>query len=143
MKDGRPVVLVTGASGFVGRHLCPVLVREGWIVRRAVRRPSGSDDEVVIETIGPTTEWSTALAEVDAVVHLAARVHHPNEEQAGALYRSINTQGTLQLARGAVKAGVKKFVYVSTVLVNGSSTDGRSPFREGDEVAPRGVYGTS
>ena len=81
---------------------------------------------MVIRSLGPTTKWSTALADVDAVVHLAARVLNPNEEQAGALYNSINAQGTPQLARCAAQSGVKKFAYVSTILVNGSSTDGRS-----------------
>ena len=76
-------------------------------------------------------------------MHLAARVHHPGEEDAGELYRAVNTEGTLQLARCAAAAGVRRFVYVSTILVNGSSTDGRAPFREDDIPAPRGVYGNS
>ena len=143
MTDARPVVLVTGAGGFVGRHLVPVLAGEGWRVRRAVRTLSGSDGEVLIGSIGPTTDWQAALAGVEAVVHLAARVHHPGEEDAGELYRAVNTEGTLQLARCAAAAGVRRFVHVSTILVNGSSTDGRAPFREDDIPAPRGVYGNS
>jgi UDP-glucose 4-epimerase len=143
MTDTRPVVLVTGAGGFVGRHLVPVLAGEGWRVRRAVRTLSGSDDEVSIGSIGPATDWQAALAGVEAVVHLAARVHHPGEESAGELYRAVNTEGTLQLARCAAAAGVRRFVHVSTILVNGSSTDGRAPFREDDIPAPRGVYGNS
>jgi UDP-glucose 4-epimerase len=143
MTDPRPVVLVTGAGGFVGRHLVPVLAGEGWRVRRAVRALSGSDDEVSIGSIGPATDWQAALAGVEAVVHLAARVHHPGEESAGELYRAVNTEGTLQLARCAAAAGVRRFIHVSTILVNGSSTDGRAPFREDDIPAPRGVYGNS
>jgi UDP-glucose 4-epimerase len=143
MTDARPVVLVTGAGGFVGRHLVPVLAGEGWRVRRAVRTSSGSDGEVLIGSIGPATDWRAALAGVEAVVHLAARVHHPGEEDAGELYRAVNTEGTLQLARCAAAAGVRRFVHVSTILVNGSSTDGRAPFREDDIPAPRGVYGNS
>lgn len=142
MKEGKFTVLVTGATGFVGRHLAPAL-REGWIVRRAVRHLPRTGDEVLIQSIGPTTNWRAALVEVDAVVHLAARVHNPNEEHAGELYQTINTLGTLQLAESAARAGVKKFIYVSTILVNGSCTDGRGPFREYDECAPRGVYGIS
>jgi len=143
MTDARPVVLVTGAGGFVGRHLVPVLIGEGWRVRRAVRSLSGSDDEVLIGSIGPATDWQATLAGVEAVVHLAARVHHPGEEGAAELYRAVNTEGTLQLARCAEAAGVRRFVHVSTILVNGNSTDGRAPFREDDIPAPRGVYGSS
>jgi UDP-glucose 4-epimerase len=143
MTDTRPVVLVTGAGGFVGSHLVPVLAGEGWRVRRAVRTLSGSDDEVSIGSIGRATDWQAALAGAEGVVHLAARVHHPGEESAGELYRAVNTEGTLQLARCAAAAGVRRFVHVSTVLVNGSSTDGRAPFREDDIPAPRGVYGNS
>jgi UDP-glucose 4-epimerase len=143
MTDTRPVVLLTGASGFVGRHLVPVLARAGWRVRGAVRTLTGSDDEVLIGSIGPTTDWRAALAGVEAVVHLAARAHHPGEEHAAELYRAVNAQGTLQLARCAAAAGVRRFVHVSTILVNGSNTDGRAPFREDDLPAPRGVYGIS
>jgi UDP-glucose 4-epimerase len=143
MTSGRPIVLVTGASGFVGRHLSPVLAQDGWLVRRAVRRlPSGPDD-VVIESIGSDTDWSTALEGVEAVVHLAARVHHPNEEYATELYRSINTEGTLHLARCAASAGVRQFIFVSTILVHGRSNDGRSPFSERDALTPQGLYGQS
>jgi NAD(P)-dependent dehydrogenase (short-subunit alcohol dehydrogenase family) len=75
MKNGQPVVLVTGANGFVGRHVTPALIREGWVVRRVVRKSSGAEGETVIETLGPSTNWQDALVDVDAVVHLAARVH--------------------------------------------------------------------
>jgi UDP-glucose 4-epimerase len=143
MSNSRPVVLVTGASGFVGRHLSPTLARDGWSVRRAVRQPSASADDVVIESIGSETDWSNALAGVEAVVHLAARVHHPHEEYATEIYRSVNTEGTLHLARCAAKAGVRQFIFVSTVLVHGRSNDGRAPFSEKDDLTPRGLYGLS
>jgi nucleoside-diphosphate-sugar epimerase len=140
----RPVVLVTGGNGFVGRHLTPVLSQAGWTVRRAVRSPGSSgDDQVVVGSIGPSTDWSEALTGAQAVVHLAARVHQVNEESAMDVYRAINAEGTLELARSAAKVGVKRFIFVSTMLVNGSCTDDRAPFRETDELAPRGVYGVS
>jgi UDP-glucose 4-epimerase len=142
-SSARPVVLVTGASGFVGRHLSPVLARDGWAVRRAVRHSSSADDDVVIESIGAETDWSAALAGVEAVVHLAARVHHPHEEYASELYRTVNTEGTLHLARCAARAGVRQFIFVSTVLVHGRSNDGRAPFSEKDVLTPRGLYGLS
>jgi UDP-glucose 4-epimerase len=143
MKDGQLVVLLTGANGFVGRNLAPVLTTNGMIVRRAVRKPSPPANTVIINAIGPHTDWSEALFEVDAVVHLAARVHHPREEGAAEIYHSVNIDGTLHLARCAAKAGVRQFIYLSTVLANGSSTDGRPPFREDDRLMPRGVYGMS
>ena len=143
MKDGRLVVLLTGANGFVGRNLALALTANGMIVRPAMRKPSPDPNTVIIDAIGPQTDWSDALVEVDAVVHLAARVHHPHEEHATEIYRSLNTDGTLHLARCAAKAGVRQFIYLSTILVNGSSTDGRLPFREDDHPLPRGVYGMS
>jgi UDP-glucose 4-epimerase len=143
MSEAKRVVLVTGASGFVGRHIVPALASEGWSVRRTVRSPEGVDDEVVIETIGSDTDWQAALEGVDAVVHLAARVHHKHEEHAVQLYRSVNIAGTLHLARSAVTAGVRQFIFVSTVLVHGRSNDGRAPFSEDDILTPRGLYGMS
>ncbi|MBR0973394.1 MULTISPECIES: NAD-dependent epimerase/dehydratase family protein [Bradyrhizobium] len=143
MSEHKPVVLVTGASGFVGRHVAPALAREGWSVRRAVRIPEGVGDEVVVETIGPETDWQAALEGVDAVVHLAARVHHKHEEHAVQLYRNVNIAGTLHLARGAAAAGVRQFIFVSTVLVHGRSNEGRAPFSEDDILTPRGLYGMS
>lgn len=143
MSEREPVVLVTGASGFVGRHLVPALMRGGWSVRRAVRSPEGVDGEVVIKTIGPETDWQAALEGVDAVVHLAARVHHKHEEYAVQLYRNVNIAGTLHLARCAATAGVRQFIFISTVLVHGRSNEGRAPFSENDVLTPRGLYGMS
>lgn len=143
MSENRRVMLVTGASGFVGRHVVPDLVREGWSVRRAVRSPKGLDDEVVVDTVGPDTDWTAALEGVDAVVHLAARVHHKHEEHAVQLYRNVNIAGTLNLARSAATAGVRQFIFISTVLVHGRTNEGRPPFSEDDILTPRGLYGMS
>jgi UDP-glucose 4-epimerase len=143
MKDGRPVVLVTGAGGFIGRHLEPVLQSRGWTVRRTVRAAGTGPNDVVLESIGPATDWRAALEGVDAVVHLAARVHHPNEEHAVELYRSVNVEGTLHLARSAASMGVRQFIFLSSIHVNGRSTEGRGPFTEADVLTPRGVYGMS
>ena len=143
MKDGRPVVLVTGAGGFIGRHLEPVLQSRGWTVRRTVRTAGSGPNDALIESIGPATDWRDALEGVDAVVHLAARVHHPNEEHALELYRSVNVEGTLHLARSAASMGVRQFIFLSSIHVNGRSTEGRGPFSEADVLTPRGVYGMS
>jgi UDP-glucose 4-epimerase len=143
MTDGRPIVLITGAAGFVGRHLVPVVSRDGWIVRRVVRDSSSDSNDVVIKSIGPDTDWSAALQGVDAVVHLAAHVHRPPNDSESGLYRAVNTEGTLKLARCADKAGVRQFVFVSTILVHGRSSDGRAPFSERDVLTPLGPYGVS
>jgi UDP-glucose 4-epimerase len=137
------VVLVTGASGFVGRHVVPTLREHGWSVRPAFRKPTSQNGAVLIGSIDPATDWDAALAEVDAVVHLAARVHHPNEEHAFDVYQSLNVGGTLHLAQCAANAGVREFIYVSTALVNGDDTTDRAPFRENDVLKPRGIYGRS
>lgn len=136
-------VLVTGANGFIGRCLVPMLEERGYGVRRAVRTGTASDNSVAIGSIGPFTNWEAAVAGVDAVVHLAARVHRPNEEHAGELYNMVNAEGTLQLACAAERANVRKFVFLSSILVNGSCTDGRAPFNENDTFCPRGAYGQS
>jgi len=143
MTGDRPVVLVTGANGFIGRHVAPVLERGGWAVRRAVRQSTGTRDEVVIHSLDGATDWRSALQGVNAVVHLAARVHQRNEGPKFDLYRDVNVNGTLHLARCAAEAGVGKFTFVSTILVHGRSNDGRAPFSERDVLTPRGSYGMS
>jgi UDP-glucose 4-epimerase len=143
VKEDRPVVLVTGASGFIGRHLAPILEGAGWTVRRALRTPVMTPGDVCIESIGAGTDWKDALVGVDAVVHLAARVHQQRDEQAVELYRDINVEGTLHLARCAANAGLRQFIFVSTVLVHGRTSDGRAPFSEANILTPSGVYGMS
>src|SRR4051812_42773591 len=95
----KSTVLVTGANGFIGRILVQTLEERGYAVRRAIRTATAGDNSIAIGSIGPATDWEAAVAGVDAVVHLAARVHRPNEEQAGELYNLVNSEGTLQLAR--------------------------------------------
>src|SRR4051794_17235635 len=111
MIRNKPVVLITGANGFVGQNLSQDLKRAGWSVRRALRSPSQHGD-IFVESIGPATDWRSALQKIDAVIHLAARVHHPGEEHAGELYQKINSQGTLKLATTAAQLGVQKFIYL-------------------------------
>lgn len=143
MSESKPLALVTGANGFIGQHLVQTLEHAGWDVRSVVRRSGGRNGEVVIGTIGPSTDWRAALSGVDHVVHLAARVHRKQEEHAVDLYRGVNLEGTLQLARCAATSGVRHFIFVSTVLVHGRSSDGRPPFRETDNLTPHGLYGLS
>ena len=136
-------VLVTGATGFVGSALCGQLRAAGHTVIAAVRRSSGLPDEVAIGEMSSSTNWRTGLAGCDTVIHLAARVHVMNDtaQDPLALYRATNTEATLNLARQAAQAGVKRFVFISTVKVNG---EGRgAAYRETDVPAPEDAYAIS
>jgi UDP-N-acetyl-alpha-D-quinovosamine dehydrogenase len=139
-------VLVTGASGFIGSALTDHLVQaRRFLVRAAVRSDavvmSSCIERTVAGEIGPDTDWFRPLADVDVVVHLAARVHVMREAGRRPLseFRRVNVAGTLNLARQAVAASVKRFVFVSSVKVNGDS----GCFTEEDAPAPADPYGIS
>jgi len=143
-----PLVVVTGASGFVGTALCPQLVRTGWKPRAALRRTPPDAEHLtdfrVVGEIGPDTDWAPVLQGAAAVVHLAARVHVMGDSSHDTLtaYRRVNTDATERLARAAAAAGVRRFVYVSSIKVNGEATSER-PFTEADSPAPADAYGIS
>lgn len=141
-------VLVTGANGFVGSHLCRLILERGYNVRHAVRsRVSAgiADDMDVVEVgdIEANTNWCEALDGVDAVVHLAARVHVLAESATDPLaeFRKVNTAGTETLARQAALAGVRRFIYVSSVKATVATTD--TPSLESDPPSPSDPYGQS
>mgnify|MGYP003590369131 CR=1 FL=1 len=137
-------VLVTGATGFVGRAVCAALAEAGIPFVAAVRRPcAGMPQARVVGEISRETDWTGVLEGVDTVIHLAARVHLMRDTAADPLaaYREVNTQGTLNLARQAAAAGVRRFVFASSVKVNG---EGRAvPYRADDVPAPVGAYALS
>ena len=147
------MTLVTGATGFVGRAVCAELARRQYAVRSIVRVHRVSDsvsgaelsDRVQLDDIGPATDWSGALDEVKAVVHLAARVHvmHDSSDNPQAAFRAVNVDGTLNLARQAATAGVKRFVFVSSVKINGEYTLPGQAFTEADAADPQDAYGVS
>jgi UDP-glucose 4-epimerase len=134
---------VTGATGFVGTALLARLTASGYGVVPAVRRSSGLPNEVVVGNLAASTDWRPALSGCDAVVHLAARVHVMDESSKNplALYRETNTDATLSLARQAAAAGVKRFVFISTIKVNGEGGD--AAYREIDAPAPADAYAIS
>lgn len=136
-------VLVTGANGFVGRGLCAQLITTGHAVKPVVRSKAGLPSEAVVGDIGSTTDWHRALEGCNAIVHLAARVHKMRDavHDQLALYREANTDATLNLARQAAEARVQRFVYVSTIKVNGEGRD--APYRETDAPTPEDAYALS
>lgn len=148
--SGLKKILVTGANGFIGRALCARLVADGFLVQGAVREVSGGTNlpqniEVApIGSIGPDTNWKDFLTDVDFVIHLAARVHILQDTDRAPLqaFRRVNLQGTERLAQQAAHAGVKRFVFMSTIGVNGSNS-GSSAFSESDEPMPHNAYSVS
>ncbi|HMK86239.1 MAG TPA: NAD-dependent epimerase/dehydratase family protein [Steroidobacteraceae bacterium] len=140
-------VLVTGATGLVGRPLCELLSRQGYEVRAALRTDNASLPAavrpVVVGDIGSRTQWGEALDRVQLVVHCAARAHIMGaRREESEQYMESNARGTEQLARACVEAGVQRFVYLSSVKVNGESTRGH-PFSPADPPQPRDPYGLS
>lgn len=148
------MILVTGANGFVGSALIERLVAEGMPVRVTVRTPVMASvlrakypqvDVATIGEIGPATAWRDVLEACAAVVHLAARVHVMRDEATDPLteFRVVNVDGTLNLARQAAKAGVRRFIYLSSIKVNGEGTLPGQFFTEQDIPVPLDPYGIS
>jgi nucleoside-diphosphate-sugar epimerase len=142
-------ILITGSNGFVGGRLCRIVAEKGYSVRAVARHTKEPDqnvflDTVVVNDIGTSTDWSAVLKDIDVIIHLAARVHVMKESLKDPLaeYRRINVEGTRHLALMAARSGVKRFVYVSTVKVNGEST-GEKPFSEKDIPSPQDAYSIS
>ena len=141
-------VLATGGSGFVGGALCEALSRSGHFVRLAQRSANaklGTFDQVILGQIDAETDWSAALKNVKLVIHLAARVHVMNDHSADPLaeFRRVNVDGSLNLAKQAARAGVKRLIYISSVKVNGECTLLGHPFKESDVANPQDAYGLS
>jgi nucleoside-diphosphate-sugar epimerase len=145
------MILVTGATGFVGNALVNRLAAEsaGNGVVAAVRQnnspwPEGVR-EVQVGNLLTNTDWSDSLRSVNAVVHCAARVHVMQDDASDPLqiYREVNVNGTLNLARQAARAGVQRFVFVSSIKVNGESTLPGRPFSADDAPEPLDPYGVS
>jgi nucleoside-diphosphate-sugar epimerase len=145
------VILITGATGFVGKALMQRLLSENELRRLvvAVRKGGLSWPEQVLTVVtgdlNQTTEWSIALKGVSVVVHSAARVHVLQDTEADPLtaFRMVNVEGTLNLARQAAAVGVKRFVFVSSVKVNGDSTLPGRAFTETDVSNSQDAYGQS
>ena len=141
------LLLVTGAGGFVGRALCAGLVSRGVAVRgtsRSARKVSAGVETALVKCIDEHTDWRGVLTGCDAVVHLAARVHvvqdaatHPWAE-----FRRVNTQGSLNVARQAASAGLRRVVFISSIGVNGAETF-QQPYTALDRASPHSPYAVS
>lgn len=141
------MILLTGANGFVGRAALAEAKKHGISLKATLRRADVVFDgeSCAVGDIGPDTEWLGALVGIDAVIHAAARVHVMNDQASNPLaeFRRVNVEGTLNLARQAVEAGVTRFVFVSSVKVNGESTLPGQLFRPDDTFVPLDPYGLS
>jgi nucleoside-diphosphate-sugar epimerase len=145
------VILVTGATGFVGNAVVQRLLADDASRRVivALRRDKQQWPERVLPRVTgdlePSTDWSLALEGVSAVVHCAARVHVMADTAANPLleFRRVNVQGTLNLARQAAAAGARRFVFISSVKVNGEATQPGHPFTADDAPGPLDAYGVS
>lgn len=150
MTIKRVKVLITGATGFVGKHLCEHLVEKGFRVRgthlawEGLNELNQKVEPIEIDPISPDTNWDLALAEINTVIHLAARVHVMSDTSTNPLaeFRKVNCAGTINLALKAARAGVKRFVFMSTIGVNGDNS-GNGSFLESDQPRPHNPYSVS
>lgn len=162
-------VLITGATGFVGQALSALLIKQGFQIRSVIRskpdhyshnvsrKAINTAESFAVGSIGPHTNWSDSLRDIDTVIHLAARVHVMNDriENPVAAYREVNTAGTELLAKEAAKSGARRFIYLSTIKVNGEETGLRTKasglkaknlnkyFSESDIPHPKDPYAIS
>ncbi len=140
--------LLTGASGFVGKGILKTAQQRGHKIRpvyRSIDYAKEHYDAVHVTDLDDFTDWSHALQGIDVLIHAAARSHIMQVEELDSLaeYRRVNVQGTLNLARQAAAAGVRRFVFISSIKVNGEVTLPGRPFTADDDPAPEDAYGLS
>lgn len=139
-------ILLTGASGFLGRALMSQLSQRESMALAAAVRSHGLVSGSVIHVVGDLsadTDWSSAVARQQVLIHAAGRAHVIKDEVKDPLaeYRRVNVAGTLNLARQAAKAGVKRFIFISSIGVNGNINS--RPFTASDQVNPADLYAQS
>jgi nucleoside-diphosphate-sugar epimerase len=148
MSNNSPI-LVTGATGFIGRAVCAALLAQGFPVRAVVRNDSVTKESIpasevaVIDDINRNTDWSNPLANVDTVIHLAAWNNSVEEVPINPLAacREINVYGSERLAKMAAASGVRRFIYMGSVKVHGEGDD--HAYTEEDEPRPQNLYVSS
>lgn len=140
----KVVVAFTGANGFLGRAYAQ---QNRFQELRLVSRinEAHADSCFFKANLGPNEDYSHFLTGCDVIIHAAARVHMMNESPGRSLetYRTVNVEGTANLAEQAARAGVRRFIFLSSIKVNGESTSGRKPFRYDDVADPHGPYALS
>lgn len=137
-------ILVTGANGLVGKHLCARLPAKDTNTLSRGNNTYGYPNYFQCE-ISPNQVYHDALSDCEVVIHCAARVHVMNEEKSAAinLYRDTNVDGTINLAKQAIDAGVKRFIFISSIKVLGEATRTGKPFCNLSNIAPCDAYGLS
>jgi len=138
-------IFITGANGFVGRLLTSTIDFDNTAtILRATRINTYNDGEIPID-FSKAFNIANHLSEVDVIIHCAARVHvmNDNTDDPLAAFRTVNTQGTLRLAQQAAESGVKRFIFISSIKVNGESTEIGCPFTPRDNYIPDDPYGLS
>jgi nucleoside-diphosphate-sugar epimerase len=140
-------VLITGSNGFVGKHLSDVLLSKSYYCTLSQRKayvgpPLINNSTYIKKTISEETSWHKELQNIDYIVHCAALVHQKTG-LSEASYREINTDGTITLAKQAAIAGVKRFIFISSIKVNGNLTEVDSPFQADDNNIPTDAYALS
>ena len=149
-KCDKVTVLLTGASGFVGNAVARRLSgKDCYRLVMALRKPPVRQAfcarSVIVGNLGASTNWSQALEETDVVIHAAALTRPTGGRESDELseFREVNCEGTLNLARQASVAGVRRFIFISSIKVNGESTDPGVPFAETDTPRPEEPYAIS
>lgn len=137
-------LLITGYSGFVGRHLLSTF-EDSQDVSLLGRSQPAHCRQFLSASIDSTSDYSPVLAQVNTVIHIAARVHVMNDKSEEPLeaFRAVNTAGTMNLARQAAEAGAKRFIFVSSIKVNGECTTTKQAFTAQDKPRPEDPYGVS
>ena len=145
MRRDDSRTLITGATGFVGSALMARLQSEGLYPLGTCRSTSLDERCVSAPPLEAGGDWSGLLTGVGTVVHTAARVHVMRDTSSNPLdaFRTVNVTGSLNLARQAASAGVGRFLFISSVKVNGEETRHGGPFAAGDDPAPKDAYGIS
>ncbi|HHU0037899.1 TPA: NAD-dependent epimerase/dehydratase family protein, partial [Legionella pneumophila] len=140
-------ILITGATGFIGRSLVPALLSEGHDVRCAVLQLDSTlqAEQIVINNLEVHTDWTDALRNVEIVIHLAARVHIMKEYATSSLdeYCKINSIATKNFVEQAVQNNVKRFIFLSTIKVHGEFSQNNLPFSEDCRTQPEDPYAKS